>query len=185
LPGEEELLLQVFGQSESGAPDAGAIPTNPWVRPILIFALETAMRRGEILGLKWESIDLERRVAYLTMTKNGSSRSVPLSPRAVATLEHLPHAIDGRVFPVTASALKLAFKRGLKRARAGYETRTGGADPRVFVDLRFHDLRHEATSRLADIFEAHELAKITGHKDLKTLLRYYHPRPEELARKLR
>ncbi|HNB23833.1 MAG TPA: tyrosine-type recombinase/integrase, partial [Candidatus Melainabacteria bacterium] len=57
-------------------------------------------------------------------------------------------------------------------------------DERFLTDLRFHDLRHEATSRLASIFPMHELTKITGHKDPRMLMRYYHPRAEDLARRL-
>jgi integrase len=79
--------------------------------------------------------------------------------------------MDGRAFPITANALKLAFERAVKRA--GIE------------DLHFHDLRHEATSRLAEkLPNVIELAAVTGHKDLRMLKRYYHPRAEDLALKL-
>ena len=57
-------------------------------------------------------------------------------------------------------------------------------DDKVLVDLTFHDLRHEATSRLADVFQMHELMKITGHKDSRMLARYYHPKISDLAKKL-
>ena len=77
---------------------------------------------------------------------------------------------DDRVVPATTSAVGQAWLH--LRARAGC------------TDLHFHDLRHEATSRLAAIFELHELAKITGHKDTRMLLRYYHPDGRELARKI-
>lgn len=144
---------------------------NPWVKPVVQFALETAMRRGELLSLAWENIDLRRRVAFLPETKNGEARAVPLSSRAVAILEGLPRSLDGRVFPITANALKLAWVRACKRA--GLE------------DLHFHDLRHEATSRLAEkLPNVVELSAVTGHKDLRMLKRYYHPRAEELAKKL-
>ncbi len=105
------------------------------------------------------------------MTKNGEPRTVPLSSRAVAVLEALPRSVDGRVFPTTAAALKKAWERAV--ARAGIE------------DLHFHDLRHEATSRLAErVPNVIELAAITEHKDLRMLKRYYHLRAEGLARKL-
>lgn len=183
FPGEEEWLLQAFGEIEShGESSKAAI--NPWIQPIVVMAIETAMRRGEILSLRWDNIDLAKRVAHLPITKNGTSRDVPLSLRAVQTLQSLPRSITGCVFPVSANALKLAFKRGLCRARRWYEQHDRNADPKMFADLRFHDLRHEATSRLAGVFEAHELAKVTGHRDLRMLLTYYHPRAEELARKL-
>jgi integrase len=184
LQGEEQWLLQAFDEMERhcGSPKKAAI--NPWIQPILIVAIESAMRRGEILSLRWENIDLAKRVAHLPITKNGTSRDVPLSLRAIQTLQSLPRSITGSVFPISANALKLAFKRGLCRARRWYEQHERNSDPKMFANLRFHDLRHEATSRLAAVFEAHELAKVTGHRDLRMLLTYYHPRAEELARKL-
>lgn len=144
---------------------------NPWIRPIVELALETAMRRGELLSLLWANVDLQRRTAHLVDTKNGESRTVPLSTRAAAILSGLPRSIDGRVFPVTTNALKLAFERAVTRAGIG--------------DFRFHDLRHEATSRLAErLPNLIELASVTGHKDVRMLKRYYHPRAEDLAKKL-
>jgi integrase len=119
-----------------------------WIQPIVIMAIETAMRRGEILSLRWENIDLAKRVAHLPMTKNGTSRDVPLSLRAVQTLQLLPRSITGVVFPISANALKLAFKRGLSRARRLYEQHGQNVDAKMFVNLRFHDLRHEGTTRL-------------------------------------
>jgi integrase len=183
FPGEEEWLLQAFDEVESHG-ESPKVAINPWIQPIVVMAIETAMRRGEILSLRWENIDLVKRVAHLPITKNGTSRDVPLSLRAVQTLQLLPRSITGVVFPISANALKLAFKRGLCRARRWYEQHERSADPKMFANLRFHDLRHEATSRLAGVFEAHELAKVTGHRDLRMLLTYYHPRAEELARKL-
>lgn len=95
---------------------------------------------------------------------------MPLSIRARSTLGTLPHAIGGSVFPTTQSAVKQAFARAC--TRAGIE------------GLHFHDLRHEATSRLAEKLALHELMKVTGHKDTRMLARYYHPRAEDLAKKL-
>ncbi len=144
---------------------------NRWIKPLAHLALETAMRQGELLSLRWDNIDLQRRVAYLPETKNGSPRAVPLSSRAIEILQSLPRSLDGRVFPVTANALKLAWAHAVKRA---------GLD-----NLRFHDLRHEATSRLAErLPNVIELPAVTGHKDLRMLKRYYHPRAEDLAKKL-
>jgi integrase len=144
---------------------------NPWIKPVVLLALETAMRRGELLSLQWENVDLARRVAHLPKTKNGDARNVPLSSRAVAVLQALPRSIDGRVFPVEDYMIREAWKQACKRA--GIE------------DLRFHDLRHEATSRLAEkLPNVVELSAVTGHKDLRMLKRYYHPRAEDLAKKL-
>lgn len=161
---------------------------------IIRLAVETAMRRGEIVGLRWEHIDLERRVAHLPATKNGSARDVPLSSAAVDVLQGLWDTVDakgrgaGLVFGIRADGVTRAFERAVERARTRYEGKCQQAQERpldgFLVDLRFHDLRHEATSRLASIFPMHELTKITGHKDPRMLMRYYHPKAEELAKRL-
>lgn len=151
---------------------------NPWLKPIVQFAIETAMRRGELLSLTWDNIDTKRQIALLPLTKNGEARTVPLSSRAIAVLDGLLEEKSGikplrigPVFPITANALKLGFERAVRRA--GLE------------DFHFHDLRHEATSRLAEkLPNLIELAAVTGHKDLRMLKRYYHPRAEDLAKKL-
>jgi integrase len=129
------------------------------------------MRRSELLTMEWCNVDLGQRYVLLTVTKNGEPRSVPLSTKAVLILEGLPKVIGGMVFPVSASALKGAWERAC--ARAGIS------------DLHFHDLRHEATSRIAlKLPNLIELASVTGHKDVRMLGRYYHPRAAELALKL-
>lgn len=143
---------------------------NFWIKPLILLALETAMRRGELLALRWEHIDMTKQTAYLPVTKNGHSRTVPLSTAAVKVLAALPRAIDGRVFPLTPNAVKQAWDRA--RARAGLS------------DLHLHDLRHEATSRLAERLNVLELAAITGHRDLRMLQRYTHLSPESLASKI-
>lgn len=174
--GEEDRLLEALEVSPREAGKFSGMQ-NKWVKPIVLFALETAMRRGELLALEWKNVDLKKRVALLEVTKNGDSRSVPLSSRAVAVLEGLKEKDGvqvlavGKVFRTTEAALKKAFERACERA---------GID-----DFHFHDLRHEATSRLAEkLPNLIELAAVTGHKDLRMLKRYYHPRAEDLARKL-
>lgn len=157
--------------------------------PALIdIAVETAMRRGELMTLGPSQVDLKKRVVTLAMTKNGSSRQVPLSSRAVTILQKLIEEKRDVFFPVRADAVTRSFERAVARARRRYEEdcidREVDADPNFLVDLCFHDLRHEATSRLASVFPLHELAKITGHRDTKMLMRYYHPRAEDLAKKL-
>jgi integrase len=146
-------------------------PRNLWMRPLVEFAVETAMRRGELLGLRWEQVDLKKRTAYLPMTKNGHSRTVPLSARAVGILNEIPRSIEGRVFPVTAPQIRDCFRRACRRAEV--------------KDFRFHDLRHTAITRLAErLPNVIELAAVSGHRNLKMLARYYHTKPEELAAKI-
>jgi len=144
---------------------------NIYTRPFVILALETCMRRGELLNLRWDNINYQAKTAYLALTKNGQSRTVPLSTRAIETLQALPRSIDGRVLPVNFAALETNFKRA--RERAGLK------------DVRIHDLRHTAATRLAEkLPNLLELSAVTGHKSLAMLKRYYHPNPELLAEKL-
>jgi len=174
-----------------------AASESQFLPTIIRLAIETAMRRGEIVGLRWEHVDFKRRVVHLPRTKNGSSRDVPLSTAAVTALaavrppnEHsgAEKSLEGRVFQIREDAVTRAFERALARARITYEGECKDAgsqpSPSFLVDLRFHDLRHEAASRLAEVYQLHELAKVTGHKDPRMLMRYYHPKAEDLAKKL-
>lgn len=145
--------------------------SNHWMLFIVQFALETAMRQGEILALSWTNIDLNKRTAHLQTTKNGDSRTVPLSTRAVQILQEIPRTINGRVFPMNRPALCANFSNACKRA--GIE------------DLHFHDLRHISITNMAGKFSnILELSAVTGHRQLSMLKRYYHPKAEDLALKL-
>ena len=145
---------------------------NPHIWPVIVFAIETGMRRGEILGLRWEHVDLDRRIAFLPLTKNGSSREVPLSTKAAQVLaKQRQHNDNPSPFPVTPNGFRLAWDR--LRGRAGLS------------DLRFHDLRHEAISRFFELgLNIPEVAVISGHKDPRMLFRYTHLRAESLIPKL-
>lgn len=174
LRGEEERLLAALGDSardEAGRFEPG-VCHNVWIRPIVIIALETAMRRSEILALRWPDLLLDDRYVKLHDSKNGEPRDVPLSSRAVAMLSSLEICpLSGQVFPVSPEALKKAFTRACERAG--------------IKNLHFHDLRHEATSRLAERLDnILELSAVTGHKTVQMLKRYYHPRASDLALKL-
>ena len=151
-----------------------ATPTgrrNPLLLPILIVALETAMRRGELLSMTWADVHLDRAVVRLPLTKNGSSRWVPLSCRAVAVLASIGRSTSGLVFPIRFAALGKMFERLCVRAQVD--------------DFRFHDLRHTAATRLAEkLPNVIELAAVTGHRSIQMLKRYYHPTAEALAAKL-
>ena len=82
---------------------------NPHIWPVIVFAIETGMRRGEILGLQWEHIYLDRRIAFLPLTKNGSSRDVPLSNKAGKVLARQRQRNDTpSPFPVTSNGFRLA-----------------------------------------------------------------------------
>ena len=136
-------------------------------------ALTTAMRRGELLALCWENIDLHKRVARLDDTKNGERRDIPLSSVALTAIQTLRGDVPrvGRVFPYRQEHVDDHWRKALKTAN--------------IANLRFHDLRHEATSRLFERgLNPMEVATITGHKTLQMLKRYTHLRAEDLAGKL-
>ena len=144
---------------------------NPWLKPVVVLALETAMRRGEILAMRWEHVNLERQFVHLPDSKTGEARDVPLSSRAVAVLKNLPRSLDGQVFPKSAESVKQAFERAREKAE--------------MRDFHFHDLRHEATSRLFERgWNIMEVAAVTGHKDLQSLKRYTNLKAEDLAKKM-
>lgn len=160
--GEEARLL-----------DAARISKSNEIGNIIIMALETGARRSELVKMHWEYINLTAKTWHIPKTKNGDARTVPLSSRAKATLQGLPRRIDGQVWAMShADGITQAFDRVCKRA--GIE------------GLRFHDLRHEATSRFFELgtLGIMEVASITGHKDLQMLKRYTHLRAEDLAVKL-
>jgi integrase len=147
---------------------------NPFVRFLVQLALETAMRRGELLRMRWCDVSAEKRTLHIPITKNGHARTIPLSGAALALLrdlrDHCGPSCE-RVLPITENAAKMAWKRLAKRAR--------------LENLRFHDLRHEAISRFFEKgLNVPEVALISGHRDPRMLFRYTHPRAEDIAAKL-
>ena len=144
---------------------------STWMKPLVEFALESAMRRGEMIALLWVNVDLNKRVAFLPTSKNGESRLVPLSTNAIQILKELPHSIDGRVFPLNGFTVAAAFMKATKRSN--------------IPDFHFHDLRHTAITNMAEkLPNVLELSAVTGHKTLSMLKRYTHFKPEDLAKKL-
>lgn len=143
---------------------------NTYLWPLVILAIETGMRRSELLGLTWDRIDLNNRTAYLVDTKNGDTRTVPLSAKAVNVIKSLPQSSQ-ELFPVSDNAIRLSWDKLKKRAG--------------LHDLRFHDLRHEAISRFFENgLSVVEVALISGHKDPRMLMRYTHLKAEDIAMKL-
>lgn len=144
---------------------------NLFLKPLCEFALETAMRRSELMSLLWININFEKCVAFLPITKNGQSRSVPLSSKAIAILKSIPRSIEGRVFPLNKQSVSILFLRATRRAE--------------IKNFHFHDLRHMALTRLSSKFtNILELAAISGHRELRMLQRYVHIKAEDLVRKL-
>lgn len=131
-----------------------------------LFAIETGMRAGEIVGLTQDRMFLDRRFVHLPKTKNGSARDVPLSSEAVQLLEVLPKA--DQVFDIKSAELDALWRK--LRDRAGVE------------DLTFHDSRHVAVTRLSKKLDVLALAKVIGHRDIRQLMTYYDESAEELAK---
>jgi integrase len=149
---------------------ASAACRNNRLLPFIRLAVETAMRRSELIALRWDHVDLCRATLHIPVTKNGNSRTIPLTDEARAILLSLKGS-EGSIFGMTTNAFKLAWTRIVQRSG--------------LLDLHFHDLRHEAISRFAEMgLSTMELAVISGHRDLRMLQRYTHLRPSDLARKL-
>lgn len=156
---EEQLLITTAEKSP-----------RPWMAPFIIIAIETAMRLSEILKICRKKTDFKKRSTHLADTKSGDARDVPLSKRAMEILKNLPvyDEDDNRFFPFTLREVEYGWKHII--------TATG------IQNLRFHDLRHEAVSRmvekgLSDI----QVSSISGHKTLIMLKRYAHLRAQNLA----
>jgi integrase len=184
LPGEQEQLEIALSQCR-----------NNYMLPLFKIALETAARQGELLALRWKHVNKNRKLAMLYDTKNGEDRATPLSSAALAILDGLPRALEEeRVFPLSQSLVVQAWGHAIDRARRNYEQaelKVGTkpddiANSPMFRNLHFHDLRHEALSRLAERGDLSvlELASVSGHKTLQMLKRYTHLQAEKLAEKL-
>jgi len=157
--GEEEKLLEAaccYGDGQLAC--------------IIAFAVETAMRRTELASICAEHVDWKKKYVLLPKTKTGVSRRVPLSPLAFDILFNRERK-TGLIWDMRPDSISQAFERVC--ITAGIE------------NLRFHDLRHEATSRLFELgLNMIEVAAITGHTSLEMLKRYTHPRADEMAKKL-
>lgn len=148
---------------------------NQWLWPAVQLAVETGMRQAELLSLVWATVDRENSILILEepgKIKNGEPRPVPLSPKALEVLATMPKTTKGVVLPVERMTLLHAFRYACNRAG--------------IKNFRFHDLRHEALSRLAERGDLTvlELAAVSGHKTLQMLKRYTHLQAVRIADKL-
>ena len=181
LPANPSRTKRINGETETALLLACSQSTSRLLKPIIQFALETGMRRGEIMGLKWIDIDLTSRREFLHITKNGEPRQVPLTLKAIQILGDVKDAHPERVFPLSMDALRRYFDKAIKVAKENWKSK--GVNP--FNDLRLHDCRHEALSRLSDAgLNVIELSHISGHKTLTQLARYTHPSHEAIFAKL-
>ena len=146
-PGEYEALRH-----------AGRKTRSWYLWPVIDIAIETAMRRSEILNIEWKHIDWKNKRVLIPLAKNGRSRWVPLSEVALAHFNQAPRTSD-HIFPITAVALRQSWERLRKRAH--------------IEDLTFHDLRHEGISRLFESgLSIPQVMMISGHRTASQLFRY-------------
>jgi integrase len=136
------------------------------------FAVETAMRRGEILNIRHRDVNIAERYIHLPQTKNDDARNVPLSSRAVDLLSLLANGKpDDHLVPVNAGSFDTLFREAKKKVG--------------LTDLHFHDSRREAATRMSKLLpNVLELSAVTGHKTLKMLQIYYEPKATDIAAKL-
>jgi integrase len=160
-PGEEEALLAACAASSA-----------TYLHSLAVLAIETGMRFGELVSITWDNVDLKARTIHLPDTKNGHPRTVPLSTRALKAILTVSVGYEGRVFSGRPGSIRAAFGAALKRSGVG-------------SDLRFHDLRHEAVTRLFEKgLNPIEVGMISGHRSMGMLQRYTHMRPEGLVSRL-
>ena len=160
--GEWERVIQACGKCR-----------NRLIEPFISFAVETAMRRSEILNAKWRDVNWTNHTLQIPLTKNGHSRTIPLTFRALSILARLGniHSNDAHLFPLSRESVKLAWKR--LTVRAGVS------------NLHLHDLRHEAVSRFFELgLSVPEVALISGHRDPRMLFRYTHLKAEDVGQRI-
>jgi integrase len=146
--------------------------SNREMYAIIVLAIRTAMRQGEILGLLWENVSWSKHTALLPMTKNGEVREIPLDDQAMAILQqHMQPKAEGRVFSYTSAGFKSSWRVLIRSL--GIE------------NLTFHDLRHHAISMMHEKgLSTIEVAAISGHKSMSMLKRYSHLLAWKLVAKL-
>jgi integrase len=169
---DRRLVVGEYEKLKEGLRGCG----TKWAVYAFDLAIETSLRMGMLVSLRWEWLDRNEKMfripaKFRDTSNKGVPAVLPLSSQAVAVLDGMPRSIDGRVLPLTTNALRLAFRE----VCAGAEIK----------GLRWHDLRHEAASRLFEKgLNPFEVASITGHKSLQMLKRYTHLQPSDLVAKL-
>ncbi|MDP2354825.1 MAG: site-specific integrase [Beijerinckiaceae bacterium] len=162
MPGELDAIISATQRTR-----------DPRLRALIEFAISTAMRRSEILRIQWKDIDWRNKTLIIPQAKNGHSRIIPLTSKALVVLGTLQELESCRRVPfgMTANAVRLGWRRVVSRAG--------------LIDLRMHDLRHESISAFFERgLNVPEVAHISGHRDVRQLLRYTHVNAIAIGRKL-
>lgn len=164
---EIDALMHCCGYDREAAPAT----MTARVGAAILFAVETAMRAGEICGLRWQDVEMARRFVRTSGKTPAARREVPLSSEALRILRQLAEVRAGdSVFQIGSASLDALYRKA--RAKAAID------------DLHFHDLRHEAITRLAKRLHVLELARAVGHRDLRMLQIYYNESAEDIAKRL-
>ena len=160
------------GDEQTRLIEACALSDNKYLKSMVQFSIETAIRQGELLKLSARQINWSDKVMTLTDTKNGEDRVVPLSEKAILILKSQILRIDGKIFPMTKDSLKFWFKQAKRRAK--------------IKDFRWHDLRRHACSLLFESgLSLAEVQSISGHRDPRVLLNTYTKLdPKKIVKKL-
>ena len=168
--GEFDALIEACRNKASGF----------WLERGIRLAIETGLRRGELLGIRWKHVNFNLGLLHVPITKTDKARTIPLTDQAVLILRELraTSTTGESVFEASTNGFRLAWERCKRRAE-----KAGCAG---IYDLRFHDLRHEAISRFFEIgLNTAEVALISGHRDVRMLFRYTHLKAEDVGIKLR
>ena len=169
---EYERLLQACDQMKQVRFRRGDTAIHLYLKSMIIFSVETAIRQGELLAMRYDQFNFDKRTLYIPETKNGEPRTIPLSTKAIKVIQSVPRRIDGKVFPLTCDSLKAWFKVARREAK--------------LKDFRWHDLRRYACSLLFEKgLSVPELQLVSGHKDPRVLLNTYTKlSAENIAKKL-
>ena len=169
---EYERLLQACDQMKQVRFRRGDTAIHLYLKSMIIFSVETAIRQGELLAMRYDQFNFDKRTLHIPETKNGEPRTIPLSTKAIKVIQSVPRRLDGKVFPLTCDSLKAWFKVARREAK--------------LKDFRWHDLRRYACSLLFEKgLSVPELQLVSGHKDPRVLLNTYTKlSAENIAKKL-
>lgn len=184
MPGEFDLIFNALQASG-----------NPWAAPAFVLAIDTSLRQGMLFKLSRSWLDATKgehngRVFFIpeehrAKGNKGVPPFVPLTLRAAQIVANMQRSPDGNLFGCTQNAVVMVWKKALKSARAKYLATTEHPVKGFLEDLRWHDLRHEAASRMFEKgLHPLEVSSITGHKSLTMLKRYTHLQPSQLLSKI-
>ena len=157
---EYERLLQACDQMKQVRFRKGDTAIHLYLKSMIIFSVETAIRQGELLAMRYDQFNFDKRTLHIPETKNGEPRTIPLSTKAIKVIQSVPRRLDGKVFPLSCDSLKFWFGEAKREAKIS--------------GFRWHDLRRYACSLLFEKgLSVPELQLVSGHKDPRVLLNTY------------